>query len=335
MLMNSKGIILLLTVCLVAMFTACDESNISNETADQQADLSVGYVEGQNAKDKQSDENTGGFEEGVYSEHLAQINSELAEKGFDNIQLVMAETITYTEEGGVAAGQTIFANDRTKTLPSQWQANDPIRSAVYGAPVGNDLTHTVYTPFATANGSFNSEPDIDASFETWNNLKKNSGLDIVKVPTPAGVFPSALLTLGGVDDPFVADISTIGFLPGAIFDTVLGPGSSSSVLGVTFTFTWIAAPDVVAFKEVWYNDDFPWSNDGTPGTIDIETVALHENGHALGFGHFGKISLTNANGKLHVSPRAVMNAAYLGPVRDPLGTDKASFSNVYGDWPKD
>lgn len=332
--MNSKGIILSLIVCLVVMFTACEESSIGNKTVDQQGPLSVDYVEVQNAKGKKSEENTGGFEEGVYSEHLAEINSELAEKGFDNIQLLMAETITYTEEGGIAAGQTIFANDRTKTLPSQWQAHDPIRSSVYGAPVGNDLTHTVYSPFAIANGSINSEPDIDASFETWNNLKKNSGLDILKVPTPPGVFPSAILTLGGVDDPFAADISTIGFLPGAIFDAVLGPGSSSSVLGVTFTFTWIAAPDVVALKEVWYNDNFTWSNDGSAG-IDIETVALHENGHALGFGHFGKIFVTNANGKLHVSPRAVMNAAYLWPVRDPLGTDKASFSNVYGDWPKD
>lgn len=329
--MNMKGIILSISVCLVAMLTACDESNIGNET-DQQSQLSVDYVEVQNAK---SNENTGGFEEGVYSEHLAEINNELAAKGFDNIQVVMAETITYTEEGGVAAGQTLFANDRTKTLPSQWQANDPIRSSVYGAPVGNDLTHTVYSPFAVANGSINSEPDIDASFETWNNLKKNSGLDIVKVPTPAGVFPSAILTLGGVDDPFVADISTIGFLPGSIFDAVLGAGASTSVLGVTFTFTWTAAPDVVALKEVWYNDDFAWSNDGTPGTIDIETVALHENGHALGFGHFGKIFVTNANGKLHVSPKAVMNAAYLGPEREPLGTDKASFNNVYGSWPKD
>lgn len=322
-------------VGLLVLLTACDESNISNQPV-AEGHFSVDYVEGENAKgNKTSDTNTGGFEDGIYSEHLAKINSELADKGFDNIQLVMAETITYSEEDGVAMGQTIFANDRTKTLLSQWQANDPIRSAVYGTPVENDLTQTVFTPFAVANGSINAEPDIDASFETWNTLKKNSGLDIIKVPTPAGVFPSAILGIPGLtNDPFVADISTIGFVPGIILDSVLGSGASSSVLGVTFTFTWNAAPDVVALKEVWYNDAFTWSNDGSPG-VDIETVALHENGHALGFGHFGKISVTNANGKLHVSPRAVMNAAYLGPVREPLGTDKASFSNVFGDWPKD
>ena len=331
--LHSKRVIIVLFTCIFAVFLACEETTISNETVEKEGLISADYVEVESAK--KSETNTGGFEEGVYSEQLADINSQLKDKGFDNIELAMAETIMYTTDGGLQAGQTLFANDRTKTLPSQWQAFDPIRSSVTGIQAGNDLTHTVFSPLATANGSMNSEPDIDASFETWNNLKKNSGLDIIKVPTPAGVFPSAILSFGGLtNDPFAAEISTIGFLPGAIFDSVLGPGASSSVLGVTFTFTWIAAPDVVALKEVWYNDDFTWSNDGSGG-IDIESVALHENGHALGFGHFGRIFITNGNGKLHVAPRAVMKASYLGPVREPLGTDKASFNNVYGNWPND
>lgn len=326
--LHSKRVGFLLFTCVFAVFSACEESTISNETVEKEGLITADYVEVKNANKSQT--NTGGIEEGVYSKHLAAINNQLEEKGFGNIELAMAETITYTNGGGVLAGQTLFANDRTKTLPSQWQPNDTRRGAS-----GNDLTHTVFSPLATANGSINSEPDIDASFETWNNLKKNSGLDIIKVPTPSGIFPSAILGFGTlIPDPFAADISTIGFLPGAIFDSVLGPESSSSVLGVTFTFTWTADPDVVALKEVWYNDDFTWSNDGSGG-IDIESVALHENGHALGFGHFGKIFGTNANGKLHVAPRAVMNASYLAPLREPLSTDEASFDNVYGSWPKD
>ncbi|MDZ7717545.1 MAG: hypothetical protein U5K72_01845 [Balneolaceae bacterium] len=326
----SKKVLTTLLVCGLAIFMSCEESTISNDTVEKEGLLSVDYVEVESAKKGKNTTNTGGIKEGVYSEHLAEINSQLAEKGFDNIKLVMAETITYTSNGGFQAGQTLLANDRTKTLPSQWQPNDARRGAS-----GNDLTHTVFSPFAVANGSINSEPDIDASFETWNNLKKNSGLDILKVPTPAGVFPSAILSFPGLtQNPFAADISTIGFLPGSFFDSVLGPGASASVLGVTFTFTWTAEPNVIALKEVWYNDNFAWSNDGSSG-IDIETVALHENGHALGFGHFGRIFVTNGNNKLHVAPRAVMNASYLGPVREPLGTDKASFSNVYGNWPKD
>ena len=94
-------------------------------------------------------------------------------------------------------------------------------------------------------------------------------------------------------DVFAADIYTLGFLPGIYFDLVLGPGASESVLGVTFTFVFgdfdaqgnFTPSDVdnngredTALKEVWYNDAFTWTTTNTTD-IDIQTVALHENGH--------------------------------------------------------
>jgi hypothetical protein len=77
-------------------------------------------------------------------------------------------------------------------------------------------------------------------------------------------------------------------------------------------------------RRSWYNDAFHWNTTGIGPKVDIETVALHENGHALGLGHFGTLFLTD-NGKLHVAPYAVMNAIILGTLRRPLGTDNASF----------
>jgi hypothetical protein len=76
---------------------------------------------------------------------------------------------------------------------------------------------------------------------------------------------------------------------------------------------------------VYYNDAFP-CNVGS--TYDIETVALHENGHALSQAHFGKAFRTSRNGKLHFSPREVMNAAY-SCVQQRIGrTDNAGhYSN--------
>lgn len=323
--LNKNYLIIAVTAFI---FISCSEQSSINSIEEESKEGTVlSFTEGE-LPDQKNQEHTGGVEEAVYSEHLAQINQDLADRGVTEYELVMAETITMSGDGEFQAGQTIFANDRTLRLAAQWVPGDERRNAD-----GNKLTHLVFSPFATANGTIDAEPHIDASFETWNNLMSNSGPEIVKV-ADTGVNPSALLTIGGAPgNPFVADIVTLGFLPGSIFDAVLGPGASNSVLGVAFTFNWTGTNEV-ALKEVWYNNRFAWATDGRPGAIDIETVALHENGHALGMGHFGKLSITNSNGKLHVSPRAVMNASYLGPVRTPLGTDQASYNSIYGNWPK-
>ena len=270
---------------------------------------------------------------------LAALNAELAASGL-NIAVERAEFVT-VDDGSAEAGQTVYANDRTKRLDSRWVPGDPRRDAD-----GNDITYLNYSPLMAANGSIDAEPPIDASFATFNDVTC-TGLNIVKRPD-TGVFPSAIFAGG---DPFVADIVELGFLPGVYFELVLGPGTSEYVLGVTFTFIFgsfdaegnFTPSDVdgdgrydTALKEVWYNDDFTWTDAGTGG-IDIETVALHENGHALEMGHFGKIFTTGKPGslKLHVAPRAVMNAIILGELRDLLGTDNAAYCGNFASWPTD
>lgn len=315
------------------IFTACDSSYLGDEFFDNHS-FEVEFTETDDF-DARNQSHTGGVSEGVVSEYIAAINADLIERGITEFELVKAETFTAFNGGNFQSGQTLFANDRTKLLSSQWVPNDSRRNAA-----GNNLTYLNFTPFMVANGVIEAEPSIDTAFDTWNDLKKNSGLDLVKLEWDGATNPSAILNVGiPFGDPLEADIVTMGFLPGFIFDAVLGPGASGGVLGVAFTFTWLDtegnSTDEVALKEVWYNDAFVWSTDGTPGTIDIESVALHENGHALGFDHFGRISVVNANGRLNVAPRAVMNAAYLQPQRELLGTDKASFNQVYGSWPKE
>lgn len=87
-----------------------------------------------------------------------------------------------------------------------------------------------------------------------------------------------------------------------------------------------------ALSEVYYNDTLgragtdrannPWTIDQPPPAIDVQTVALHENGHALELGHFGP------------PPTAVMNPVYAGIRQSPLSIDHAGMCAVWRSWPK-
>lgn len=268
---------------------------------------------------------------------MAEINSDLSNRGA-GLAIAKLE-LSLAPSANTASPTFIFANDRTLRLTSRWVPDDLRRNAA-----GETITYAHFDPFMVANGAGAATAAVDASFDTWDG-QVCTDLSLVKRTLPPGILPSALITLPGfVNDPLAADISTVGYLPGFLFDALLGPGASSSVLGVTATFVFIDVAtgiptdingdhrDDTALKEVWYNNDFTWTTTGTGG-IDVETVALHENGHGLELGHFGRIAANLRTGKLTVSPRAVMNAAILGVLRTPLGTDIAGYCGNFSSWP--
>ena len=143
---------------------------------------------------------------------------------------------------------------------------------------------------------------------------------------------------GGSFD-YVADVLHSGWLDRSFFD-LLADGGGDFILGVTFTiiFTDENGDPVdtdnngkgdTAWREIYYNDNFGW-NDGS--TFDVETVALHEAGHGLSQGHFGKAFLDAGNGGLHFAPRAVMNAAYSGVQTDIAKSDLAGHCSNWSQW---
>jgi hypothetical protein len=188
-------------------------------------------------------------------------------------------------------------------------------------------------------------PRSNRALDTWQANRCFEKVDIVK-RADSGADPDifdSFFGFGGFGNPFLADIVEAGWLPRAFFEAVGGPaaGAGSSPSPVTFIFTDAAgAPTDVngdnrldtALNEVYYNNTFgdpadnragnPWGIDVLLPGIDVETVALHENGHSLGIGHFGP------------PPAAVMNPVYAGIRQSPLAVDSAGMCSVFSSWPK-
>jgi hypothetical protein len=279
----------------------------------------------------------------VYSQALADLNVRLARNGVSNMRIDRAELSVV--KNGVETATTLIANNRTHQLNSQFVAGDPRRGGLADISYLVDQSDGRVASFV--NGGFvilpNSvtEPAIDRSIHQWGNTTQCPSPALTKLADD-GTDPDIVdnLVLGGDLGTPRADITQAGWIPAAFFDA-LRPNGSQFILGVTFTFVFDDGAgnltDIdhdgnadVAFREIYYNQSFPWTTNAalSANNIDIESVATHESGHALGLGHFGKIFLDN-KGNLKFAPRAIMNAVYVSPFRDLAGTDNASYCSVW------
>ena len=294
---------LLSAAILAGLFFSCTE--------DQTPDMAVSYKDAELRKSMKS------FR--VAGEH--------------SVALYMAEYITTD----AATGNTVFFNNRgNKQLSADFVALDPRRDG------RANITYLVDDEFTTDNGLSSAELEqaIDNGMNTWD-AEGCSNLGITKVPFSGNSgFVSSSLGFGG-DITLDADIQHSGFLPRAFFDS-LASGGGDFILGVTFTLLWQDYEgnftDIdnngkldVAFREIYYNDRFSWNTNGS--SYDLETIALHESGHALSQAHFGSAFRSGGNGKLHFLPRAVMNAAYSGVQRELKPTDHSGHCSNWSAWP--
>jgi hypothetical protein len=225
----------------------------------------------------------------------------------------------------------------------RWVANDPRRLAD-----GSRITYLVdQSDGVTASGLTNAQTEaaIDRAFTTWQNERAFDKVDLVK-RADSGADPDiydAFFGFGGFGDPFLADIVNAGWYPRAFFEAAGGPGGGRGILAFSVSFIFTDDDGVptdingdnyldTALNEVYYNDNFgnpagdragnPWGIDILLPGIDVETVALHENGHSLGVGHFGP------------PPAAVMNPVYAGIRHAPYAVDQAGMSSLWRSWPK-
>ncbi len=260
--------------------------------------------------------------EAIIRRLVEDANARLESEGA-NVRIERAFYYTASHE----QGQTIFFNDRTLQLPIHFVAGDPRRVN------GDDIAYMIDqvqlptgfdAPTVTAAG--------DRAMATWDGVQCST-IPITPLPNiPAldiglafGGFPSWLLG---------ADITHAGWVP-TLGGTTLGLSIPFGFIDGSGNFTDINNDGKIdtAFWEIYYSNAFTWADDGV-NNIDIQTVMLHEAAHGLDQGHFGKLFRTDANGRFHFAPRAVMNAGYTGPQRTIGRTDEAGHCGIWGRWPR-
>lgn len=267
---------------------------------------------------------------------MDNINLALEADG-SNYRAAIAEYVTDAASGD-AGGTVLSKVVGNKQLTADFVPNDPNR-LWSGAPGGgvDDITYAIdqvdAAPLGGGLTGGQTTAAIDRAMATWDAvscsdlpLTKNSdfGVDIGLIAYLNG--------LGG--SPFVlADVQHAGFT-----DVNFAGG----ILGVTFTFIFVnggVPTDVdnngkadAAFREIYYDPSWIWKDDGV-SNIDVQSVAVHEAGHGLSQGHFGKVWFKN-DGSLAASPRAVMNALYASPYRDLAGTDNGGHCSNWAQWPQ-
>lgn len=276
---------------------------------------------------------------------MQDMNEQLEDMG-KNFRVGAVEYFT----AGEYNGQIVYFDDHMLQLGHQFVPGDPRRPLTGILPF--EITWLSDLTEGTADGTTFAETQsaVASAMATWGSEYNCATIPLTQLPD-LGLdwgFVQWLAGYGG-SPGWLADITQAGWLPGGFFD-LLAPGGSNYILGATFIFIWqdeagtivcpgcLSGTDIdndgkldTAFTEKYFNNSLPWGIN-TKFPFDVETVVLHENGHSLGLGHFGKLFQT-PNGLYHFSPRALMNAGYTGQQQDLTATDMAAMCSIWANWP--
>lgn len=283
---------------------------------------------------------------------MNEVNAQLEAEGA-GFRIATAEYITAGAAG--QSGKKVVATPGGvggNEIAFQFVPFDP-RRARWSGPVDgktDDLTFAIdqtadSTPPLGGLTGAQTTSAIRRAMATWNAENcSNLGLREVSTGADLGVVAAALRR-GGNRTTF-ADIMHTGFrdlrLPADL--RPLGINLPPDVLAVTFIMPFVEAKngqvvptDIdgdgkgdIMFAEIYYNPNVAW---GIGANADVESIALHEAGHALGHRHFGN-TFARKDGSLDTTPMAVMNPVYAGPRQKLHGTDRGLHCSRWATWGK-
>ncbi|TFG94749.1 MAG: hypothetical protein E4H13_14415 [Calditrichales bacterium] len=313
------------------LFFACENSQPLESTADSPKSTELQTLV------KKGAPSSGGLEKAEPGLFIGEVNEKLAAANA-NVRILYSEWITDLNSEKV--GRTVyFKNVGNKKLTAHWVPGDPNRDG------RTNITWLVDQVDGTPTGVTVEDANlaIDRAMTTWQNAATSS-LPLEQIPD-SGMdwgYVQNILEMGGIGG-WLADITHAGWLPRAYFDAIAPPDGGDYILGVTHTLIWTEngiPTDMdnngkmdVAFREIYYNNNFSWGIDSNYPDMDVESIVLHETGHGLSQAHFGTL-FRSGNGKLHFSPQSVMNAGFIGiPGQELTGTDLAGHSSIWASWP--
>lgn len=251
-----------------------------------------------------------------------------------------------------------------QALPAQWVEHDDRRHGEDGLTLYYAIDQTELPPDIPWE---DTEAAIESAIATFNQVQCARNLRLERAPSDPDAdlgYAQDAVDLGGDPNPR-PDITFAGWVPPEFFARAGMDGS----LGLTVPVLFGAPDDELVWgfdilnptreyadinadgnadlyaMEVYFTTDprFDYvvdNNEDELFSIDVESIVLHELGHALGMDHFGRYTtVLDENGEfvdLIVDPNSVnlMNTANYFAKRDLSGSDVGSFCGIYATWGK-